>query len=139
MSLQDKIGRFFLKYLAVPATPKLLPGKKRIACIGDSITFGAGVNGRKERTWEFFLGGLLGDEYQVINYGISGRTLQNEGDYPYKADKFYKISRDCGAEIYLIMLGTNDAKPYNFHFSLFHYPLTAPVMKPCSKYFWTKG
>ena len=88
--------------------------KFHIACIGDSITFGAGVNGKTQMTWEHFLNELLGEEYQVINYGISGRTLQEKGDYPYKKDKFYQISLHCGAEIYLIMLGTNDAKPYNW-------------------------
>ena len=115
MSFQEKIAHFFLKYLAVPKTPKLLPGKRYIACIGDSITFGAGVNGKKTETWEYCLNQKLGDEWQVINYGISGRTLQDKGDYPYKADKFYKISKESGAEVFIIMLGTNDAKPYNWN------------------------
>ncbi|MEE3408965.1 MAG: SGNH/GDSL hydrolase family protein, partial [Erysipelotrichaceae bacterium] len=93
MSFQKKIEHFILKYLAVPKTPKYLEGKRHIACIGDSITFGAGVNGKKEETWEHFLNHRLGDDFQVLNYGISGRTLQDEGDYPYKADKFYAISK----------------------------------------------
>lgn len=115
MSFRKKIEHYFLKYLAVPRTPEVLPGKIHIACLGDSITFGAGVNGKKEETWEYCLNQILGDRYQVINYGISGRTLQDEGDYPYKADKFYPISKETKAEIYLIMLGTNDAKPYNWN------------------------
>lgn len=114
MALKDLIGHLVLKYLAVPSSPKVLPGKKHIACIGDSITFGAGVNGTKAQTWEYFLNEILGDEAQVINYGISGRTLQDEGDYPYKADKFYKESKACLADVYLIMLGTNDSKPYSW-------------------------
>ena len=115
MALRDKIAHLFLKYLAVPKTPKIIPGKTHIACIGDSITFGAGVNGKTEQTWEYCLNQKLGDAYQVINYGISGRTLQNEGDYPYTVDKFYKISLESQAEIFIIMLGTNDSKPYNWN------------------------
>lgn len=115
MTFKDKLSNFVLKYLVIPRTPKLIPGKKRIACIGDSITFGAGVAGRKSKTWEFYLNGLLGEKYQVINYGISGRTLLDEGDFPYKTEKFYGISRECGAETFLIMLGTNDSKPYNWN------------------------
>ena len=114
MSFQKLMEHFILKYLVVPKTPAVEPGKKHVACIGDSITFGAGVNGKREETWEYFLNGLLGEEFQVLNYGISGRTLQKEGDYPYTADKFYPVSKYCGAETYLIMLGTNDAKPYNW-------------------------
>ena len=115
MRFQDFVAHMFLKYLVIPKTPKILPGRVHIACLGDSITFGAGVRGKTELTWEHFLNQLLGDGYQVINYGISGRTLQDEGDYPYRRDKFYPISLRCGAECYLIMLGTNDAKPYNWN------------------------
>lgn len=115
MSFKEKITHFFLKYMAVPKTPEYVSDRIHIACIGDSITFGAGVNGKKGETWEYFLNEKLGDRYQVLNYGISARTLQDEGDYPYTADKFYKISKDNRIDTYLIMLGTNDAKPYNFN------------------------
>ena len=114
MSFKDKVEHLFLKYAAVPRTPSFKQGKRHIACIGDSITYGAGVNGKREETWEYFLNGMLGEEHQVLNYGISARTLQDEGDYPYKADKFYRISKEMPCETYLIMLGTNDAKPYNW-------------------------
>ncbi|MBR1841975.1 MAG: hypothetical protein IJ788_01725 [Oscillospiraceae bacterium] len=114
MSLRDKIDHFVLKYLAVPPAPRIKSGAKHIACIGDSITFGAGVGGVKRKTWEHFLNERLGAGWQVLNYGISGRTLRDEGDYPYRAEKLYGVSKACGAEIYLIMLGTNDSKPYNW-------------------------
>ena len=115
MSFQEKIEHFVLKYLAVPKTPKRLEGKRYIACIGDSITFGAGVRGKKEETWEYFLNELLSETYQVLNYGLSARTLQDEGDYPYKADKFYTESKKGKIDTFLIMLGTNDAKPHNWN------------------------
>ncbi len=115
MSFKEKIIHYYLKYMAVPKTPQFSADKIHIACIGDSITYGAGVNGKKEETWEYFLNEKLGERYQVLNYGISARTLQKQGDYPYTADKFYEISKDKRIETYLIMLGTNDAKPYNFN------------------------
>ena len=114
MTFKERITHLVLKYLAVPRTPVYEEGKIHIGCLGDSITFGAGVNGKKEETWEYYLNKLLGADHQVLNYGISGRTLQREGDYPYTADKFYGISKENRIETYLIMLGTNDAKPYNF-------------------------
>lgn len=120
MEIRKMIDHFVLKYLAVPRPPKVSEDKKLVACIGDSITFGAGVQGRKEKTWEYYLNEILGDKIQVLNYGISGRTLQKEGDYPYTAEKFYDISRQLRADIYLIMLGTNDAKPYNWKKDRYH-------------------
>lgn len=58
--------------------------KKRILCIGDSITFGAGViYSRWRNAFPVMLEKMLGHEFQVLNYGISGATLLDEGDMPY--------------------------------------------------------
>ena len=111
----DLVKHLFLKNLGRMPAPKVEANKKLIACIGDSVTFGAGVRENRDQTWEHYLNELLGDDFQVLNYGINARTLQNEGDYPYTADKYYKISQDVKADTYLIMLGTNDAKPYNWN------------------------
>lgn len=93
-----------------------------IVALGDSITFGAGVVGtRGTDSWEAKLEKLLGDSYQVLNYGISGATLQNEGDCPYwnmpeKAKQgFPEAALALNPEIVLLMLGTNDSKPYNWN------------------------
>ena len=115
MDINKIIGLFMMKYLAGNRKVEVIRGKKHIACIGDSITFGAGVRGKKEETWEYFLNEIIGDEYQVLNYGTNGRTLLSTGDYPYAADKLYQRSLECKADIYLIMLGSNDAKPHNWN------------------------
>ena len=109
------IHSIFLKGLGLMPAPKVIEGKKLIACIGDSITFGAGVRGNREQTWEYYLNELLGNDYQVLNYGISGRTLLSSGDYPYTKERYYKVSQSVQADTYILMLGTNDAKPYNWH------------------------
>ncbi|MBR5048115.1 MAG: hypothetical protein IKX74_00440 [Erysipelotrichaceae bacterium] len=115
MELHRIIGHFLMKHFAGKRQPVVDSGKKHIACIGDSITYGNGVRGKKELTWEFLLNEILGDEYQVINYGASGRTLQKEGDFPYVDDPICQYSRQCQAEMYIIMLGTNDAKHFNWN------------------------
>jgi lysophospholipase L1-like esterase len=90
--------------------------KRRIACIGDSITFGAGVaQTRKEHAWTFVWNRALGDAFQVLNYGVSGATLQKEGDFPYHKVGFLKRLEKDASELILLMLGTNDAKPYNWN------------------------
>ena len=92
MEIGRLIGRFFMKHMAGNRNPKVLPDRKHIACIGDSITFGAGVMGRESLTWEHFLNEIIGNKYQVINYGVSGRTLQDEGDMPYTNDRIFKLN-----------------------------------------------
>ena len=112
MNIMDNLIRIYLK---LPRRPKPAKGKINVACIGDSLTRGAGVRGKRELTWEYYLNQILGDKYQIINCGISGCTLQKQGDCPYVKSALYPYSRDLKAEIYLIMLGSNDTKPQNWN------------------------
>lgn len=86
----------------------------RIVCIGDSITFGSGVVfTRSKDAWPRILEEKLDGQYEVLNYGISGATLLDSGDQPYDTD-FWDTAKAQHAQIYILMLGTNDSKPYNW-------------------------
>lgn len=101
---------------SMPRKEKPALGRRRIACIGDSITFGAGVLfGRERLAWPFLLDRLLGGQFQVMNFGISGATVQQEGDSPYRED-FFLAAQAAEAETYILMLGTNDSKPFKKSF-----------------------
>lgn len=90
--------------------------KRRIACIGDSITFGAGVQKtRKKDAWTYLWQNSLGEGFQVLNYGVSGATLQREGDFPYHRIGFLRKLERAKPELIVLMLGTNDSKPYNWN------------------------
>lgn len=93
-----------------------LSAKTKIACIGDSITFGSGVAAREKLNYPSQLGYLLGDEYEVKNFGVSGRTMLNKGNAPYTKEKAYKDSLSFEPNIVIIKLGTNDSKPPNWKF-----------------------
>jgi acyl-CoA thioesterase I len=88
----------------------------KIACIGDSITQGAGLANAAVESYPAKLQRLLGTNYVVRNYGVSGRTLLKEGDYPYWKESVYKTSHDWLPDIVIIQLGTNDSKPYNWKY-----------------------
>ena len=104
-----RLGVHVVQY---PPAPHVKEGKIHIACVGDSITYGAGVLGhRRSQSYPAYLQENLGEKYQVLNYGLSGRTLMDEGDVPYRSEKLYQKSLDAKADIYLLMLGTNDAAP----------------------------
>lgn len=97
-----------------PAIPKRQADKTLIACVGDSITFGAGVKNPKRDSYPSYLQGVLGDAYQVINYGLSGRTASSGGDLPYMREKLYPRTLTDKPDYVIYMLGTNDSKPYNW-------------------------
>jgi len=94
-----------------PVPPTLQEGVIRVACIGDSITEGVGIQGDRRDSYPEQLQELLGDEYQTLNYGLWGRSLQKDSFWPYTEEKFYKISMEARPDIVLIMLGTNDTIP----------------------------
>ena len=100
-----------------PPVPRPKPNKITIAAIGDSNTYGAGVilKGRNRWSYPAQLARMLGDSYQVLNYGLNRRTLQRDGDWPYAANRFAEASLRARADIVLIMLGSNDARGDNWN------------------------
>lgn len=87
----------------------------RIACVGDSITFGYGVNNADYYCYPAALGRLLGAGYQVGNFGRSGATLLKHGDLPYwNVAEYSALTDTFQPNVVVIMLGTNDGKPNNW-------------------------
>ena len=85
----------------------------KIACVGDSITYGHGVKDWHTNNYPAVLGDLLGDKYHVANFGQSGATLSPNGDQPYVDCEQYQLSLEYKPDILVLMLGTNDSKPEN--------------------------
>lgn len=88
-------------------------GDIKVACVGDSITYGCLVFGWPNKTYPSVLGKKLGDKYTVNNYGYSGATAQTVSDNPYVEKKVYKESKEFLPDIVIIMLGTNDTRTVN--------------------------
>lgn len=90
--------------------------KIRVACIGSSGTYGAGTSNPATKSYPARLQALLGDKYEVKNFGQSGATMLKKGDVPYWNVPAYKNSLNYKPNIVIIMLGGNDSKPQNWKF-----------------------
>jgi len=97
-----------------PVDPADFKEPVKVACIGDSITQGAGLPDPGKNAYPGQLQSLLGDKWKVGNFGVSGRTLLKKGDYPYWNEKAYKDALGFSPDVVVIMLGTNDTKPQNW-------------------------
>ena len=86
----------------------------RVACVGDSITFGAGVENRGQNNYPKVLGRLLGAGYETRNFGVNGATLLKKGDKPYWKTGAFKAATGFKPHIVIVKLGTNDSKPQNW-------------------------
>lgn len=101
--------------------------KTRISCVGDSITFGHGIK-EAERKYPQQLGAILGEKFDVRNFGVSGTTLLSNGDHPYIKTSAYRNALAFNPNIVIIKLGTNDTKPQNWkHAGEFERDLNAMI------------
>jgi acyl-CoA thioesterase I len=112
-----------LSVTLLAATAQAEPRKPtHVACVGDSITAGAGASTTAKNYVEQ-LKGLLGNGVQTLNFGVSGTTMLSKpfGDNPYTLAAQYTPSttfvQNAGAQAVVsvvIILGANDSKPFNW-------------------------
>ena len=100
--------------LLLPACMTAEKKVTRVACVGNSITYGAGIANRDANSYPSQLQYFLGDDFEVRNFGVSGTTLLSKGNSPYVKTTAYSQSKDFRPDIVLIKLGTNDSKPFNW-------------------------
>ena len=86
---------------------------KRVACVGDSIT--------KNGYWENNLQkSLSAERYEVKGFGVNGATVLAAGIDNDTSEKGYTLQPEYDdslayqPDIVVIMLGTNDSKPFNW-------------------------
>lgn len=97
----------------------LTAAAKIVACVGDSITYGAGISDRVNGSYPAQLQKILQQydpAWQVNNYGVSGATLLRQGDLPYIRQGAYTSAQTCNPDVVIIKLGTNDSKPQNWQY-----------------------
>lgn len=88
-------------------------GQKKVACVGNGITYGAGIVNREKNSYPAQLQVYLGDAYDVRNFGSSGTTALYKGDYSYVQTEAYKQALAYCPDIVFIELEMNDSKPQN--------------------------
>ena len=103
----------FIIYLFLTLSVVLYAQQHRIkvACIGNSITYGYGLPDRATQSYPVQLQKMLGEAYQVENFGKSGATLLNKGHRPYMQQDEYHRAIDFAGDIVVIHLGINDTDP----------------------------
>ena len=86
----------------------------KVACVGNSITYGYGIENREQNSYPSVLQRLLGKGYKVENFGHSGATLLSKGHRPYIQQEEYKKALAFAGDIVVIHLGINDTDPRNW-------------------------
>ncbi len=87
----------------------------KIACVGDSITYGSGIENRDSLSYPSQLQKLLGNNYNVQNFGVSGANMIKKGNNPYWLMPEFEAVKEFKPNIIVLMLGTNDTKTFNWN------------------------
>ena len=88
--------------------------KIKVACIGNSVTYGMTHKNPAETSYPTQLQQMLGGEYEVRNFGHSGATLLSKGHRPYINLPEYTAALEFAPDIAIIHLGLNDTDPRNW-------------------------
>ncbi|MBO9618333.1 MAG: sialate O-acetylesterase [Niabella sp.] len=97
-----------LLYGTVPAQPI------KVACVGNSVTAGWGLQNPGQDAYPAQLQHLLGKGYEVKNFGHSGATLLKKGHNPYYKTAAFQQLLSFHPQIAIIHLGLNDTDPRNY-------------------------
>ena len=87
---------------------------KRVACIGDSLTWGFSLPDPRQQSYPAILQELLDADYEVRNFGCNGASVGHDADLPYVEALAYRESCAWNPDIVLLMLGSNDATPWGW-------------------------
>ena len=88
----------------------------RVACIGNSITHGSGIDMQEAKGYPAQLQRLLGSGYYVKNYGVGARCMMSTSDHPYMKEQAWRDAKAFCPDVVVIKLGTNDSKPQNWQY-----------------------
>ena len=102
-------GHTYLRFNGKPDDTQV-----RVACVGNSVTYGYGIFGAPLKNYPRKLSERLGDGYHVANFGLSSHCVQDSGDMPYRGTTVFRDSVAYEADILILMMGSNDCKMENW-------------------------
>ena len=105
------IAFFVLISLLLPSLSAKNKAKVKVSCVGNSITYGMKLENRERDCYPAQLQRMLGEGYEVGNFGKSGATLLRRGHRPYMEQEEFLQALDFAGDIVVIHLGINDTDP----------------------------
>ena len=78
-------------------------GKRHIACVGDSVTYGCTLPLFFLRRYPAVLRRLIGPGAQAAAFAVNDRTLQDTGNKPFRKERAFRQSREFGPDTVVIL------------------------------------
>jgi lysophospholipase L1-like esterase len=84
----------------------------KVACVGNSITYGYGLSDPSTQSYPTQLDSLMGAGYAVSNFGVSSKTMIKAVSDAYWTQSAFTQALASQPDVVVIELGTNDSKDY---------------------------
>ena len=82
----------------------------RVACVGDSITYGTNSTDPSMQSYPVYLQRMLGYGYYVEKYGAPSHSLIETDTSSFLKHGYFKQSVNTAPDVVIVMLGTNDCR-----------------------------
>ena len=109
--------------------PFVSSAQTRVACVGDSTTWGYGLANQSVEGYPARLQAELGSGYVVKNFGVNGSCMVKNDPASYWNTSAFTDAKNYNAQIIIILLGTNDGDPprWNAHKGEFYNDYVAMI------------
>lgn len=94
--------------------PEVKEKQIKVACVGDSITYGFGIKNWPKNNYPTQLQNMLGENFNVANFGVSGCCVGRKTELSFLKTKTYLDSLEYKADILILMMGSNDSIAFNW-------------------------
>ena len=86
----------------------------KVACVGDSLTYGTTLLNRKVESYPARLAKMLGKDFDVLNLGFAGYAVNRQSAKCYLNLPALNLLKEYSPDYVILLLGTNDARKKNF-------------------------
>lgn len=114
-------NKFLIAAFTLACVVLTAQARVKVACMGNSITYGLTLPSPETQSYPALLANMLGNGYEVRNFGHPGATVLRKGHHPYTETSEFAAAIDYKPDIAVIHLGVNDTDPrsWSYHSAYF--------------------
>lgn len=108
------MSKLIITLIMITSFTAVVGQRIKVACVGNSVTYGYGLPNPATDAYPAQLQKLLGDAFDVRNFGRNGATLMHGSGTTYRLQNECKRALAFAPDYVVIELGLNDVDPMNW-------------------------
>ena len=108
------MSKLIITLIMITSFTAVVGQRIKVACVGNSVTYGYGLPNPATDAYPAQLQKMLGDAFDVRNFGRNGATLMHGSGTTYRLQNECKRALAFAPDYVVIDLGLNDVDPMNW-------------------------